>query len=70
MRRMVPVTKEFFQGYRCSDCGWIRSASLETILDRSIRANAKVGFNAHDCSQFPISPRAAYCKIAESNRAL
>jgi hypothetical protein len=22
MRRMIPVKKEFFHGYLCSDCGW------------------------------------------------
>ena len=64
MRRMVPVTKEFFQGYRCSDCGWIRAASIETILDRSTRTNAKVAFNAHHCAQYPLSPQLAYLKAA------
>ena len=56
------MTKEFFQGYQCSDCGWIRSASIETLLDRSTRTNAKVAFNSHHCSQYPISPRLAYLK--------
>jgi Prophage CP4-57 regulatory protein (AlpA) len=66
MRRMVPVAKVFFHGYRCSDCGWIRSASIETILDRSTRTNAKVAFNAHHCSQHPLSPHMAYLKAATS----
>jgi hypothetical protein len=66
LRRMIPVAKVFFHGYRCSDCGWIRSASIETILDRSTRTNAKVAFNAHDCSQYPLSPQLAYLKAATS----
>ena len=62
----MPVTKELQKGFQCSDCGWIRSVSLETLLDRSTRTNAKVAFSAHDCSQFPLSPQLTYLKGAVS----
>jgi hypothetical protein len=64
MRRMILVKKEFFHGYLCSDCGWIRSASIETLRDKPSTIDTKKAFNVQDCSQYPLSPQMVYYWIA------
>jgi hypothetical protein len=51
---MVPVKKDFFNGHRCSDCGWVRPTPRLIPPGKSPKQDAKETFKAHDCAKYPL----------------
>ena len=63
MREMISTKERGFEGWRCSECGWVYSnpsvlgidLPLITKMGETVNLRRKVqtSFDEHDCAQYP-----------------
>ncbi len=63
MREMISAKERGFEGWRCSECGWVYAnpSVLEIALPlitkmgetEKLRGKVQTSFVGHDCAQYP-----------------